>query len=476
MKLKVLINTQVILCLCFFSFGQVPTSWKHSSGIFRKIDKNSTLGLPIWYENDGKFQYEEVSSSSSEVVLRDLNRPGVQIKLTSNGCYYKDNGRAEFGLIYNGSWEVNSLISNDAQAYYKSGLAKYELKDFTGAINEFSKAIQINPKFRDAYEWRGNSYRKLDKHQEYVNDFNKVIELNPNISTNDYLLIASSKLRIDDIEGALKIVDIVIKTYPNMWEGHYTKTRILYVKQDYVGCIQSANNVLRLSPSDGDAYFFKAMSEGYLGQVDNSCNSFNKAISLGNDFAKEIYFNNKINEMCSKLEQDSRIKEPMYNGNSNQSQIYSCNFNFSKPTLNINYLDNRVKCCYVDKNDNKCQNYSESWDLTNEIPRWETRDYLTEKLYEHLLKENALNDENHMFSDARKLEKYFQSLYPPDLKTVMVNDDYSSIIESIGLWKLFPPSKYGNSNRSREQFKINSKFCSKEHQNKCLESPNCKCN
>ena len=43
------------------------------------------------------------------------------------------------------------------KAYYKRGLAKMNLKDYSGAIADYNKAIEINPRNANAYNNRGNT-------------------------------------------------------------------------------------------------------------------------------------------------------------------------------------------------------------------------------------------------------------------------------------------------------------------------------
>ena len=46
------------------------------------------------------------------------------------------------------------------EAYYNLGNVKRELKDYYGAISDYTKAIEINPNFKSAYKNRGISKRK----------------------------------------------------------------------------------------------------------------------------------------------------------------------------------------------------------------------------------------------------------------------------------------------------------------------------
>ncbi|MBM3431341.1 MAG: tetratricopeptide repeat protein, partial [Bacteroidetes bacterium] len=167
--------------------NSIIQTWKHTQGTFAKTEKKSINGLPIWNENNGQFQYEETSSSTTQTILRDLNRQGVLIKLTNDQCLYKDNGLTDYRLLYNGSWQNKPEINGDAESFYKKGLAFYESKNYSEALTNFTRAIEIKPDYRSAYWGRGYLRRTLDDHEGFLNDFKKVIELDPDIDINVFL-------------------------------------------------------------------------------------------------------------------------------------------------------------------------------------------------------------------------------------------------------------------------------------------------
>ena len=63
--------------------------------------------------------------------------------------------------------------------YFNSGIAKHNLREYRGAIQDFNKAIEIAPNYADAYNSRGNAKNQLQDYRGAIQDFNKAIELNP---------------------------------------------------------------------------------------------------------------------------------------------------------------------------------------------------------------------------------------------------------------------------------------------------------
>jgi tetratricopeptide (TPR) repeat protein len=66
---------------------------------------------------------------------------------------------------------------DDASEYCKSGYKKYCLKDFHGALADFTEAIERKPCCGSAYNNRGMIYLFLKQTIEAVSDFRKAKDL-----------------------------------------------------------------------------------------------------------------------------------------------------------------------------------------------------------------------------------------------------------------------------------------------------------
>ena len=75
-------------------------------------------------------------------------------------------------------FDFSNTLEN-AFDYGDRAIAKAELYDPIGAIEDFSNAILINPNYENAYLWRGEEKIKLDKFESALIDFNFVLKINP---------------------------------------------------------------------------------------------------------------------------------------------------------------------------------------------------------------------------------------------------------------------------------------------------------
>ena len=64
-----------------------------------------------------------------------------------------------------------------AEARYSSGLAKSQLKDYQGAIVDYTKAIELMPEFAKAYYIRGATCLLIGQKTNAQSDFTRAIEL-----------------------------------------------------------------------------------------------------------------------------------------------------------------------------------------------------------------------------------------------------------------------------------------------------------
>ncbi len=72
------------------------------------------------------------------------------------------------------------IFEKNPDAYFYRGKAKWELKDFKGSEDDFSKAILIRPLQAPYYYFRGQMFLEQQKYAEALADFESTIKLAPN--------------------------------------------------------------------------------------------------------------------------------------------------------------------------------------------------------------------------------------------------------------------------------------------------------
>lgn len=112
---------------------------------------------------------------------------------------------------------VSSLFGQNVHEYMKSGVKKHELKDYRGAIEDYTKVLELDSMNVDAYLNRGNCAMELRDFEPALKDLDKVIELSPNVARAYYsraFIYATKKNYKEALVNADKVVEID-KTTPN---------------------------------------------------------------------------------------------------------------------------------------------------------------------------------------------------------------------------------------------------------------------
>jgi Tfp pilus assembly protein PilF len=71
------------------------------------------------------------------------------------------------------------MAEQDKITLYKSGLTKFIQQDFTGALEDFNQALEIDPDFADVLQSVAHVYEKLEDFDAALEYAKKAVECNP---------------------------------------------------------------------------------------------------------------------------------------------------------------------------------------------------------------------------------------------------------------------------------------------------------
>ena len=91
--------------------------------------------------------------------------------------------------------------AESAYSFHQSGINNYKNGDYFKAVYDFTKAIEIDPNYSEAYYNRGWNKAKLKDYYGAISDYTKAIEINPNY-LSEYKNRGIDKEIIGDLKGA----------------------------------------------------------------------------------------------------------------------------------------------------------------------------------------------------------------------------------------------------------------------------------
>ncbi len=95
---------------------------------------------------------------------------------------------------------------------YNWGILRYQMGDWPSAIDYFNEALKINPDPDDflIYSFRGNARSKMQKYNDAIDDFDKALDMQPKDIMDysnwvkNYFNRGVAKYYLDDLDGACK--------------------------------------------------------------------------------------------------------------------------------------------------------------------------------------------------------------------------------------------------------------------------------
>lgn len=133
-----------------------------------------------------------------------------------------------------------------AKDYCDSGLKNFELGNYNSSIEDFTKAIQLEPQNYDAYVLRGNTKRSLKDYDGSIKDYTKAIELDPN-SYKGYLNRGISKYELKDYNGSIDDCTKAIKLNSNCEWAYFYRGKSKNVLKDYYGSAEDNKKYEKLT-------------------------------------------------------------------------------------------------------------------------------------------------------------------------------------------------------------------------------------
>ncbi|MBW4627502.1 MAG: tetratricopeptide repeat protein [Brasilonema octagenarum HA4186-MV1] len=183
----------------------------------------------------------------------------LMVKFT-NRPFLVENSYARQNLI---SLQQKKTHNNQNFAdYYKQGHASYKVKDYQQAIENFTQAIQKDPKYAKAYVNRGNAHYNLKEYEAALADYTQAIGINPT-ETKAYVNRGNSRHMLAEYSSD-----------PD---------------KEYNLAIADYNNALRLNPKEVEAYIRRGVVRSQVAKYSgDSQNEYKKAIA---DFNQALGLN-----------------------------------------------------------------------------------------------------------------------------------------------------------------------------------------
>lgn len=180
------------------------------------------------------------------------------------------------------------LDPNNHQFYNNKGIAMAQLGNLKAAIKDFHKALKLEPKDLQSYHNLGAAYAEMGKLNQAIELFSQALKFNPQDS-QIYHNLGVVRFKAGDRQGAIADYDRAIKFNPTKIEAYYNRGIARRFLGDKQGAIDDFTTLLKLNPKVVDAYTQRGAIRFDMKDIKGAIADFNEAIKLNPKHPEAIY-------------------------------------------------------------------------------------------------------------------------------------------------------------------------------------------
>jgi tetratricopeptide (TPR) repeat protein len=293
------------------------------------------------------------------------------------------------------------------------------------AIQEFGKAIQLNPQYANAYFTRAYLYEQLGEVQRALSDYNKAINLDPKF-TSAYSNRGLLKVeRLNDPQGALADYNQALTINANYADAYVNRGLLKADRlKDFQGALADYNRAIAIEPKLFRAYYDRGiLKDERLNDTAGALDDYNQAIALYPNYAKA--YNNrgvlkfeKLNDpqgALADLERAIDLKPQFAEAYNNRALLKQKKLNDARGALadfdRAATLDPKLAAVYYNRGNLKYNNLNDATGAMTDFNRAIALDgnYAAAYLGRGVIKASKLNDRAGALADWRQAEKLFRA-------------------------------------------------------------------
>ena len=155
----------------------------------------------------------------------------------------------------------------------------YYQNNFNAALEQWQKAIKINPNYIEAYNGCGNAYKNLKKFEEAVQSFKKAIQIEPRYFEAQ-INLGNVLIKLERFEDAIKNFDKVIDVDNMAAQAFQGKAYSLMKLKKYDEAIYNFNKSIKINPNDANVFYNLGATYENLKKWQEAADCFSQAMQI----------------------------------------------------------------------------------------------------------------------------------------------------------------------------------------------------
>jgi len=287
----------------------------------RAIAEDSNFALAYIYLSQAR--------AGTKEFFENLNRAVVLVDKVSEGerlwILGFEAGVNGFAMKQREYWQkLVAAYPKDERAHTLLGNQYFGQQDYAQAIEQYTKAIEINPDFSQPYNQLGYAHRFLVNYSEAEKAFKKYIQLIPD-DPNPYDSYAELLMKMGRYDASIESYQKALAVDPNFVASHIGVATNLNFKGDHQEAREQLRKLYDIARSDNErraAHFATTISYVDEGNMDKALEELNKqyAIAQTNNDAPAmagdlvamgniLFENGKLDEALTKFSDAVKVIE-----------------------------------------------------------------------------------------------------------------------------------------------------------------------
>lgn len=165
------------------------------------------------------------------------------------------------------------------EAYFLRGIAKFNLSDYQGAADDFSKTLQIHPLYVRALHYRGVANDRLGNYADAMADFAKALSIDP-FNADLHVANGATKMHLNRFDDAIKDYDMALLINPDMAYAYLNRGIANKLLNKPEEALKDLNEAVYHDYFDIEAWIRRGMIHLELEHFEEAITDLNQAILL----------------------------------------------------------------------------------------------------------------------------------------------------------------------------------------------------
>ncbi len=176
--------------------------------------------------------------------------------------------------------ELATKYPREKRIHYNLGIHHWNNKEFSAAIDAYSKALALDPNYGSALNGLGYTYADMGNYEKAIEYFEKYASVSPG-DANPLDSLAEIYFQIGRLDNSIEKYQGAVEANPDFFEAYWRVAYVYALKEEYQKALDWIERLIDSAPSPGikaEAYLWKAFYHYWIGEVDLSARALRTAL------------------------------------------------------------------------------------------------------------------------------------------------------------------------------------------------------